>query len=198
MLLSSVLSAGFYWSQGCSGPIPQPPGSAVNCSKHPCLARDLFPEQLFPYAGSSLKKKLATGISFVLGLGLAGLGVLIASRLPLKTADYILAGLPLWACGILCIWISIRYPTRCIQVTPQGITLKGYFRTVAMPWQSVLALTAREHFVLTVGGFLTTGVLYSLYSDRRKLTFSSHLPENARLASLVTEATGLTWNPKPV
>lgn len=154
------------------------------------------PEQLFPYAGSPRNRKLAASICFVLGLGLIGLGVWTVSSLPFKAPDHILAGVPLWAFGILCIWISIRYPTRSIQVAPRGIALQGYFRTVAMPWQSVLALTAREHFVLSAAGFLSTGVLYSLYSDRHKLSFSSFLPGSERLASLVAEATGLTWNPR--
>jgi hypothetical protein len=155
------------------------------------------PEQLFPYTSSPSKGKLAAGICFVMGLGLAGLGILVVFAYPSRGIERILAGSPLLSCGIACIWISIRYPTRYIQVTPQGITLNGYFRTVAMPWQSVLVLTARKHFVLIVGGFITTGVIYSLYSDRRKLSFSSHLAGNERLASLVADATGLTWNPKP-
>jgi hypothetical protein len=156
------------------------------------------PEQSFPYAGSPRKRKWATGICFLMGLGLTGLGVLIAFSIRSKAGDRILAGIPLWACGLLFIWISIRYPTRSIQVTPEGITLYGYFRTVAMPWPSVLVLTAREHFALIVGGIISTGVLYSLYSDRCKLSFSSQLPGSERLASIVVEATGLTWNSKPV
>jgi hypothetical protein len=157
-----------------------------------------IPEQSFPYAGSPFKGKLAAGICFVMGLSLGSLGILVIFIIPSRGAERILAGIPLVGFGIICIWISTRYATRYIQVTPQGITLKGYFRTVAMPWQSILALTAREHFVLTVGGFLNTGVIYSLYSDRRKLSFSSHLPESGRLVSLVVEATGLAWNPKSV
>jgi hypothetical protein len=123
-----------------------------------------------------------------------GLAIWIIALYPLKAADGILASLPLWACGILGLWISIRYPTRRIQVTPQGITLKGYVRTITMPWQSVLALTAREHFV----GFVSMGVMYSLYSARRKLSFASKIPGSERLAGLVTEVTGLNWNLDPV
>jgi hypothetical protein len=154
-------------------------------------------EQSFPYAASPYHRKLGAIICFILGLGLTALGVLLALFFHLKASEGILAGIPPFCCGILLIWISIRYPTRYIQVTSQGITLIGYFRTIAMPWQSVLVLSARKHFILIPsGGFVATGILYSLYSDRRKLSFSSQIPGSERLTSLVAEATGLTWNPK--
>jgi hypothetical protein len=151
------------------------------------------PEQLFPYESSSIKRRLASGVCFVIGLCMVGLGVLVVYLFPSKSADTILMGIPPWACGILCLWISIRYPSRYIQVTPQGITVHGYFGTRAMPWQNILVLIARQHFV----GFTAIGVLYSLYSDRSKVSFSSHIPGSDRLVALVSEATGLTWNPKP-
>ncbi len=156
------------------------------------------PEQMFPYAGSPYKRRLVACTCFVIGLCLTGLGILVVYFFPSRAVDIIPAGIPLWACGILCLWIAIRYPTRYIQVTPQAITLKGYFQSVTMPWQGVLALIAEKHFILCFGGFVSAGVMYSLYSGRLKLSFSSHLPGSERLASLVSEATGLTWNPKPV
>jgi hypothetical protein len=155
------------------------------------------PEQVFPFASSPSKGKWAAGICLAAGLALIGLGILIAIVYPSKLAERILAGIPLLGCGILCIWIAACYPTRYIQVTPQSITLKGYFRTVTMPWQNVLVLTARKHFVLSVGGFIPTGILYSLYSKHHKLVFSSQIPGSERLVPLVAQTTGLTWDCKP-
>jgi hypothetical protein len=154
-------------------------------------------EQLFPFASSPAKGIFAASICFVIGLCLTGLGILIAFLFPSKGADRFLAGIPLWVCGLLCLWIAIRFPTRCIQVTPKAITLRGYFRTVTMPWESILALIHREHFILAFGGFVTTGVMYSLYSKHRKLSFSSQVPGSERLVSLISEGTGLAWNATP-
>jgi hypothetical protein len=152
-------------------------------------------EKLFPYATSPLKAKAATAICFAIGLGSIGLGVLIARQYPGKTAESLLAGSPLCASGILCLWIGICYPGRYIQVKPEGITIRGYFRTATLPWQSVRVLIAREHFVLTIGGFFSTGILYSIYSDCQKVSFSSQIAGSERLVSLVADATGLAWNP---
>jgi hypothetical protein len=152
------------------------------------------PEQVFPYAGSRLNRFLATALCAAIGLSLIALGFILLRFLPAGDSDRFLAGIPPWITGILCIWISIRYPSRCLRVTPQSITVKGYFRTSTMHWDRILALIAREHYTLLAGGFVSTGVLYSLYSDHNRLWFTSHLPGSERLASLVAEATGLTWN----
>jgi hypothetical protein len=152
------------------------------------------PEQVFPYANSPLKKSLVTIVCAAIGLSLACLGIFLMWVFHSKAADGVLTGVIPLAGGILCLWIAVRYPSVRLQVNPGGITLRGYFRTVQMPWETILALIARNHYVLTAGGFAPTGILYSLYSPHSKLWFSSQLPGSERLASLVAEATGLTWN----
>ncbi len=152
------------------------------------------PEQIFPYAGSMFNRRMVAGICVLIGFSLTGLGFFIAWVLPSKGFENLLAGMPCVAAGILCLWISIRYPERHLRTTPESIMLKGYFRTILMPWQNIVALIAREHSVLIAGGFVSTGIIYSLYSEHGKLWFSSNLPGSERLASLVADATGLTWD----
>jgi hypothetical protein len=151
-------------------------------------------EQVFPYAGSSWKRHLVVVICAVMGLGLLCLGSLMVWSFPSSGFDRLLAPMPLWIVGILCLWLSFRYSNMCVRVTPQGITIKSHFRTATMRWEDILSLIAREHHALIVGGFVSTGIQYSLYSKSDKLWFTSQLPGCDQLVSLVAEATGLTWN----
>jgi hypothetical protein len=149
------------------------------------------PEQVFPCAVPVFHRRVVTGICALIGISMVGLGLFMMRVFPSTAVDSFLAGIPPLVCGIFSLWISFRYSSMYVRVTPQGITRKGYFCTVALPWQNVLVLIAGEK---TVIGFLPIGAIYSLYSENRKLWFPGSLPGSDRLIPLVAEATGLTWN----
>jgi hypothetical protein len=150
-------------------------------------------EQKFPYQART-KARAAAALSILLGVLLIGLGVFLFATFSSDIADRFLAGTLPAAAGILFLWIGFRYPSRFVEVTPEILRIEGYFKTVSMPWQDILALVAREHFVWTVGGFTSTGILYSVYSGHSKLWFSSQTPGSEQLAESIAAATGLPWN----
>jgi hypothetical protein len=80
-------------------------------------------EQVFPFAASPLRRRLVTALCAAIGLSMISLGFLLLRFLPGSSGDRILAGTPPWIGGILCLWISIRYPNMYIQIMPLGEVL---------------------------------------------------------------------------
>jgi hypothetical protein len=68
---------------------------------------------------------------------------------------------------------------------------------VRLDWKDIVALNVREHHVLSLVGHvpraLPAGTIYSVYSLQQKLNFTGGLPGTARLASIISQGTGLSW-----
>jgi hypothetical protein len=150
-------------------------------------------EQVFPYAVPGFKRSAAAILCAVIGLALIGLGLFMASAFPSKGADRIVAGIPAFAAGALCLWIAIRYPSRYIRITSREITVAGYFRMVTIRWQDVVALVAREHYIFSAGVFAPLGVTHFIYSMKSRTWYSSRIPESARLTAIISQTSGLPW-----
>jgi hypothetical protein len=131
----------------------------------------------------------------VIGLALFVLGFLLNHYL---VNDHWLAGLPPWAAGIFCIYCPLRQRFMFVKLDDRGITARQYFRTTHIGWQDILALIRREHWSLFAGpAYLpvaaSLGTVYSVYSGRKRLDFTSHMIDADRLASVIASASGLSW-----
>lgn len=64
-----------------------------------------------------------------------------------------------------------------IRVDADGLECRGYVRTVKLRWEDVVALIARKYHLLCAFGILPLGTVYSVYSQRERLSFLERLPD---------------------
>jgi hypothetical protein len=83
-------------------------------------------------------------------------------------------------------WYAWRYSSLWVRVGPHGVSARQYLRTVALPWDEIVALTART----TIRGMTT----YCIWSGRQRITFyAGGLDGAEELAAAVAAVTGLEW-----
>ena len=153
------------------------------------------PAQTFRFTRHSRGQILLISLCVALGFALLLLAWVVSRAFP---SDGVWIGMPLVIAAVLCIWCPLRQWGMYIRVDPQGITGRLYFRTIAMTWEDVVALIAREHSIVFPGthGFGAIGSLgkiYSVYSRKAKIDFTRHLTEADQLISILEAATGLQW-----
>jgi hypothetical protein len=158
--------------------------------RHVTAARDV-PERVFRYGAA--RRTLATTIVVALGVLLFVLGCLAALLFPGVLADRVAVAAPLLVAGALMGWIAGRYPTLYVKVDPDGVEARMYFRSVRMPWADIVALIAREHHALVQSGFVSAGIVYSVYAPRTKLYFTDRLESRGELLDLLARTTSLEW-----
>lgn len=198
LLFFSFVLTGAMLLWGLWGPAP----IAVRPRRETCQAGPAtgttgcdVPERVFRYcpATSSWGSTLSVGLTTLLGLCLIGLGLFLAGGLPGSTSERFAMGLPLWIGGGISLWFPLRQRTMYVHVDANGLESRGYFRTVRLRWEDVAALIVRDYRLLSPFGFIPVGTVYSVYSQRTRLSFLATLPAAADLAHLISEATGQPW-----
>lgn len=123
----------------------------------------------------------------------AGLGFFLLWNFPADGANRILIALPPWLAGAVCIWIPLRRLGMYVRIGPEGIAAAQYFRTVTVRWEDILTLIEQEHRVLVMGGIVSTGTVYTVYSKADAIRFTSRLQAAEELADVISRATALPW-----
>ncbi len=153
------------------------------------------PERVFRYAPTlSWGRALGVVVGTLAGSIAIGTGVLVARCMPGSWAQRAAMGLPLWIGGGISLWFPWRQLRMYVRVDADGLECRGYFRTVKLCWEDVVTLIVREYYLVCGFGFLPVGIVYSVYSQRRRLSFLARLPDAPELANTISSATGLEWH----
>lgn len=129
-----------------------------------------------------------TWVLYTLAVGLAVGSVVLALMWVGQTGPIALLALvaPMAGTAAFLVWYAWRYNSLWVRVGPRGVSARQYLRTVVMPWEEVVALTART----TIRGMTT----YCIWSGRQRITFyAGGLDGAEELAAAVAAVTGLDW-----
>ena len=170
---------------------------ALTAARAPDAALPEVPEQVFRYCTNPLRRTLVTLLCLGLGTGLLAAGCWVVRVMPGGLGMRILTAWPMLAFGPFLWWYVFRFRSLYIKVDTRGVEARLYFRTVMIPWTEIVALIAREYHTVFIAGAmpvpLSAGTVYSVYSQRARLSFSGGLESYGELAGLLSRVTRLEW-----
>jgi hypothetical protein len=159
------------------------------------------PERTFYYCPKfTWKKALMLAVMIPLGLGFIGVGVFVFAYW--KNPGEWGFRLTFLALNAVSACIAIYFPLRqlsmYVKVDSRGLQSRGYFRTVMMPWEDIVALVAKKIIVpfiyYAVPVALDAGDEFRVYSQTDVLRFVPRLPQANELRNIISSETGMVWN----
>jgi hypothetical protein len=159
------------------------------------------PERIFYYCPTLAWKRVVMLVAMsLLGLGIFCMGALAA--ICWKNPGEWGVRLTLLLMNSVSACIAIYFPWRqgsmYVRIDSRGIESRGYFRTVTMPWEDVVALVAKKiivpFFYCTAATMLDAGDEFRVYSQTDVLRFVPRLPAAEDLRRIISAETGMVWN----